>query len=201
MTPPLPPGFDHRVEGDADVIAWSNRRVPKDRALVAVLVVVLPFWTACTLALTGVVLRLLTTDGGIPEGILVGVLPLLPFSAAEMLIVWGAPSVFGREEVRIGDDRLELWRSGRRRDTIHRDRFRALTFECYDGESVPTLNLLPKRDPSRLFGWQRRIIAGWVRPVVKADLFDVLQAVFERHGWELEYRKGAEHGWRVSGHE
>lgn len=184
----LPAGFTHRVDGDADVIGWSNRRVPKDRALVAVMLFFVPFWTACTFVLTAVAVRK-GWEGYDPFGtVILWLFFIPPFWAAEVLALRYAPTVLADEELRVSADRLDLWRNGRLRDTAPADRFEALVLCKAEEEAVPTLSLLPKPDPSTLFGWQRRILAYWVRPAVKSELFNVLRAIFERRGWTLEYR-------------
>lgn len=206
----LPAGFTHHVDGDADVIGWSNRRVPKDRGVLVFLLLWTAVWTPATLFLTVMVpAALILKDEWevVAAAGCCGVPFLLGFWLGEVAAVGTLAALFAREEVRVAADRVEFWLNGRCRDTVPRDRARSLTHERYDDESGWTLNLWPKPGPpgpidSAWLGRRppptpgpppvrvpgRVLVAYWARPPIKAELFGVLRALFERHGWELEYR-------------
>lgn len=191
--PTLPQGVTHQKQQDHDIVAWSNRGIPKNKGNLFILTVALIFVIA---VITYYGYKLFT--GGLDNKTLLEQLVLIFFYPISWLLFLGVLAAFQTlthlEAVKISNTHIYVMRDGRnapKNKRFNKDVVLGLSFENYhlDGrEHYPSLNILFSARKLEFNGQDREILATWMRTKEKYQLFLLLQRILKEREYDIEYR-------------
>ena len=181
------PGLTYHRESDVDIICWSNKKTPKNKALYLAFVAGLAISAALGIFLTA---RLVNDINRLWSGIPVATGEIV-FAFGIVAISWGAVMLMGyylirlswTETIKISNDEIRLLYSGLLSPKEKRflaNQIYRLSFERVgnerDRESRYTLNLFNLDE-------KRQTLAYWIRAEENYQLFLLLDKIFARRGW------------------
>lgn len=191
MSPQALPGVTHRREGSVDIVAWSNRDIPKDPFYAGLFVLGFAAFSVLAVYLTvrliedllrlGPVAGLTGTEIGISMFFLVAMwIVTLFFGFHIARLAW-------TESIHVGDDGIGLEYSGplspRAKYIRERDLWR-LSFERYGEDRTQetryTVNLFHED--------KRESLAYWMRKTEQQQLFLLLAALIKQRGWAVDLK-------------
>jgi hypothetical protein len=189
----LPQGVNHQKQQDYDIIAWSNRGIPKNKGNLFILTVAL----ILIIAIIAYFSYKLFTDG-LDNKTLLKQLGIIFFYPISWLLFLGVLAAFQTlthlEVVKISNTHIFVMRDGRnapKNKRFNKDVVLGLSFENYrsDGrEFYPSLNILFSARKLEFSGQDREILATWMRTKEKYQLFLLLQHILKEREWDIDYR-------------
>jgi hypothetical protein len=189
----MPQGVVHQKQQDYDVVAWSNQEIPINKGNFFVLTFALIFVIAFIAYFS---YKLFT--GGLHNMPLLQQIVILFFYIIPWLLFLGVLMSFHTlthsEAVKISNTHISVIRTGRntpKNKRFNKDIVLGISFERYKlngREHYPSLNILFEARKFGINGIDREILATWMRPKEKYQLFLLLQHILKEKGWDIKFR-------------